>query len=215
MIAMTTCQLARPFLVCCDPLMAKVEPLVLCMLLLLLFVVRDCTLISAVRAQVDQHERDINALTGICIHELTWSVEYDCEPIYQVMRARQERRGYASLEDAIRTQCRRFYHGTSRRPWARRVRPDIAVLPGWPRRWGPVSAHHASIDRVFTHTRAIVEGRVPTRCEVVPNHWGSRNRRLPDIHRAETAIRMGIWVEADCGPTIQGYYAVVAWMDRD
>lgn len=177
-------------------------------LAMLTAILGDCTAI----ASVGQQHRDINALAGICMHELTWEVDHDCPAIYEVMRARQVRRGYVSLEDAIRTQCRRFYRGLSNRSWARLLRPNAVSVRGWPSRWGPVERHHESIAHVFDVAEDLVVHDRRDRCNVTPNWWGSRRESLPDVHRARRAVRMGIWREVDCGPTIQAYYAQVAWV---
>ncbi len=185
----------------------KIQGVLFCVLLFAGILVGDCS------ATADPD--DIAALAGICIHELAWSVEFDCEPIYQVVRARQERHGYISLERAIATNSRRFYGGTSNRPWARLLRPGIRRNPdGWPDGWPSVTHYHSQIERVFDHASAIIDGQVPTRCNETPHRWGSRSRNLPDISNGEAQVRLGRWREVDCGPTLQIYYAVIAWVDE-
>ncbi len=157
-------------------------------------------------------------LARSCVHELTWNTEHDCEPMYQSFMGLLDQIGHEdargrrrTVVDAIRIYQRRFWGGTSTRPWARLLRPGLASSPeGWPAHWPGFANYTADFDRVYAQAGAIVRGQVETRCAERPRHWGSRNPRLPDIHRATALIEAGRWREVDCGPTIQAYYAVVS-----
>lgn len=156
-------------------------------------------------------------LARSCAHELTWNTEHDCEPMYQALMStldvagRYTRDGRRrTLVDAIRIYQRRFYGGTSTRPWARALLPGMVSNPeGWPSRWPSFNHYTSDFDRVYAQAGNIVRGEVDTRCVERPRHWGSRDPRLPDAARAQRAIDAGRWREVDCGPTLQAYYAVV------
>jgi hypothetical protein len=150
-------------------------------------------------------------LARICVHEMTWHVEHDCEPMFQVFNAVRDAMGRRrhTLIDAIARYSSRFYGGTGNRPWARLLRPGLLADPeGWPETWPDFRVFSDSWEVAYERAGAIVRGEVPTLCQERPRHWGSRNPRLPDHDRAERAIAAGRWHEVDCGPTVQAYYAL-------
>lgn len=155
---------------------------------------------------------DATALAGICFHELTWQVEAgDCEAIRDVIASLAVQRNW-TFRGALRRLCRRYSNGISNRPFARLLRRGSYVNPiGWPESWPNLRHYRGNLDRLFE-----VAGRatdIPleiksSSCRYMPHRWGSRNPRLPDIHRARRMISSGRWVDAECGETVQGYYAV-------
>lgn len=147
-------------------------------------------------------------LARICVHELTWNTEHDCEPIHQVLTSAGNGRG---MVRGLRRYSRRFWGGTSARPWARALAPGHALRgspAAWPAAiWPDFAAFRERWQAVYEQAGAIVRGEVVTRCTERPDHWGSLDPALPDVHLAEERVRRGVWRRVDCGPTIQGYYA--------
>jgi hypothetical protein len=145
-------------------------------------------------------------LARICVHELTWNVDNDCEPIWQVLHSAGGRRGPLA---GLRRYSPRFWAGISRRPWARALEPahaDRGAPDAWPEAWPAYGAYRAQWRHAYEQAGAIVRGEIATRCTERPDHWGSLDHRTQDYRNAQQRIARGVWVQVDCGPTIQGYY---------
>jgi hypothetical protein len=162
-------------------------------------------------------------LSRICVHELTWRVEYDCEPMYQVFRTILAHLGPnpdgspRPLRDAVAFYCKRFARGSTDRAWAGRLVPGQTEPPeGWPTIWGrwdypsetTGETHAQAWARVYAYAGKVVRGQITPVCDIPVRHWGSRSPELPDYERAQRAIAAGRWRRAYCPGARQGYYAV-------
>jgi hypothetical protein len=163
-------------------------------------------------------------LSRICVHELTWRVEYDCEPMYQVFQTilsdvlgPNPDGSKRPLREAIAFYCKRFARSRTDRAWAGRLVPGQTEPPeGWPTIWGrwdypsetTGETHAQAWARVYAYAGQVVRGQVTPICDIPVRHWGSRSPELPDYERAQRAIAAGRWRRAYCPGARQGYYAV-------
>ncbi|MFW6023950.1 MAG: hypothetical protein ACOC9O_04310 [Myxococcota bacterium] len=126
----------------------------------------------------------------------------DAPAIYAVLARRAARRGVSWRVMA------RWYSGghmdrsrTDGRRWVAHLRPDGWEPRGWPLGASWRLRRGVWLDLVDVCARVLLgEVRAPCR----PDHYGSTDPRLPDVHRARRAG----WERVDCGDTLDGYWRV-------
>lgn len=162
----------------------------------------SCTAPAPVHAQIDEITSDALWLTRICVHEASWAGadSNDCGAILQVLRTRW---GHMPVRQALALTCRRFFHGRSQRPWARRMEPGLVRVADWPETWPAARTYRDEFSRVYARAERYVRRIDSLPCRGAPYHWMGNARRDREVMRAHLAN--GSWRLLECGGTVNHF----------
>lgn len=148
------------------------------------------------------------ALARLCVSEAGWNMDVgDCPAIYAAIKNRAAVRGISWTAQA-RAYSGRVYDRTrtGRRRWIAWLSPTLDRPRGWPDaavRW----ERGAELWRARLEEAAkIIAGELAAPCADTVEHWGCRYG--VDLRRARRALAEGRWSVAECGETLNTFYAV-------
>ena len=179
----------------CPGLLGSVTRVLVFMVLVLIFLSGP----SAARGQ----SHDASILARVTAGEVGLRrVTDDAPAIHRVFERRAARQGVRWQTMAWRYSDGHLRRtGARERRWVAWLRRDGLQPRGWPETaaWG---RYRGAWLRLLELAEDVVQGRVRAPCD--PDHFGSPDPRLPDVHRARRAG----WVRVSCGDTIDGYWSV-------